>query len=70
MDTITPFKMTRAAGQHELITEIPKSRSLLYMSNSKFDRDRISISYVQHLGNQKLMTLHSPTSYYATEAHT
>lgn len=70
MDTITPFKMIRVAGQHELITRIPKSRILLYMSSSKSDHDRISISHMQHLGNQKLMILHSPMSYYAIEAHT
>lgn len=69
VDTITPFKMIRGAGQHELITQIPKSRILLSMSSRKSNHDILSISYKQHLRLKNLMILHSPVSSYITVAY-
>lgn len=62
MDTITPFKRIRVAGQYELITQIPKSRILLSVSSRKSNHDILSISYKWHLRFKNLMILHSPVS--------
>lgn len=62
MDTITPFKTIRGAGQHELITQIPKSRILLSVRSRKSNHDILSISYKWHLRPKNLMILHSLVS--------